>query len=71
MEGADPDLRQGGGLEKQSLQPPWILHLGPTPALPASAHGPRGILFLFTPPQQNPEASLHPQKATLQDAKMG
>lgn len=49
MEGADPDLRQGGGLEKQSLQPPWISHLGPPPALPASARGPRGILFLFTP----------------------
>ena len=70
-EGADPELRQGGGLEKQGLQPPWMSHLGSPPALPASARGPRRILFLFTRPQRSLEAPLHPQKATLQAAKMG
>lgn len=30
----DPDLGQGGALEKQSLQSPWISHPGPPPAAP-------------------------------------
>lgn len=43
------DLGQGGGLENQGLQLPWISHLGP--------RGLRGILMHSTPSQQSLEAS--------------